>query len=121
MFTRFSPMPNFGLFINPRGFSARFQGDRPKPGGKLKNINISNECTPGVIGGGERNGGGAPWAAALPGLNFTPGPHPVFTKQKAPLRGAFVVPITSRAFPRLIDGPAAMQGYPAAAQGVEDQ
>lgn len=52
-------------------------------------------------------------------ISFYPGRDLIFTRQKAPLGAAFVVRMTSRALPRLIDGPGTERGCPASAQGAE--
>ena len=44
------------------------------------------------------------------GLHFAWGRDPIFTRQKAPLGAAFVVRMTSRALPRLIDGLGGLSG-----------
>lgn len=54
-----------------------------------------------------------------PGLHFVWGRDLIFTRQKAPLGAAFVVRMTSPALPRLIDGPGAKRGCPAAARGAD--
>lgn len=89
--------------------AACFQGDRSRPKGSFKTLTFQTNALRNC-GGRVRSGGGIRPAASLPGLHCARGPGPVFTRQKAPLGAAFVVPTTSRALPGLTDGPAAYAG-----------